>query len=229
MFNQFGSLPSLTSGIPTIGLIHGDIVPRTPYHPVTPWDFEKGADAWVVGHVHGPQAITAIAHYPGSPQAFDYGMGEQGPHGFKWLTFEPTAKFSDLQPISTVQFQDAELSVEPGEDESHWDAAIRVGEDFAKAIRADQPDLQSVQLRARAVFTCGGEKLRLPESHDMSQDGYRRDLLCRFSHPSFRRSVGFSRDSESKRRDGSPASRAYATWKSRLSNQGGIRSGEIRP
>jgi exonuclease SbcD len=171
MTNQFASLPSLTSGIPTVGIIHGDIVPRTPYHPVTARDFESGADAWVLGHVHGPQAVTPIAHYPGSPQAFDYGMGEQGPHGFKWLTFDPTPRFSDIQPISTIQFHDAELYVEPREGESHWDAAIRVGEEEAKLIRAEQPDLRSVQLRARAVFASTADRLRLPESHDMSQDG----------------------------------------------------------
>ncbi len=168
---QFGTMPSLSSGIPTVGLIHGDIVPKTPYHPITARDLESSADAWVVGHVHRSQPISANSCYPGSPQAFDYGMGEQGPHGFRWLTFEPAATFSPLEPVSTVLFHDEELLIEPREGESHWDAAIRTGEDRARKLRSEQPDLQSVQLRARAVFATSQANLKNPEDHDMSQDG----------------------------------------------------------
>jgi DNA repair exonuclease SbcCD nuclease subunit len=169
--NQFGSLEIEKSRIPTVGLVHGDIAARSPYHPVEPSDFAHRGDAWVIGHVHLAKQVTPRAHYPGSPQALDFGPGERGVHGFKWLEIsgrKPT--FSEVEPISTVRFEEAEIEIGCDEGEEPWVAANRSAEERILQIRQAQPGLRSVQLRAQALFLSGTGR-KIAEGIEVCQDG----------------------------------------------------------
>ena len=104
------------NGVPTIGLVHGDLDVRdSPYAGLSTSRLESFAiDGWLLGHIHARSLRTSQGSpwilYPGSPQALD--AGEQGPHG-AWLV--ETNSISPQPPrfvsLSTVQYGAAELSV----------------------------------------------------------------------------------------------------------------------
>ena len=169
---QFGSLAAGSSALPTVGICHGDVGGKSNYHPILATDLERGADAWVLGHVHAAREVSAKAHYPGSPQALDFGPGERGAHGFKWLSLGANrVRFSELVPVSTVRFEDLELMVESQGAEEPWNAAYRTAEERARHWRNEQPGLESVQLRGISAFSSCAAKLTVPGSHELSQDG----------------------------------------------------------
>jgi predicted phosphodiesterase len=105
-------------GVPTIALLHGDLVPNSVYRPISTSVLDRPVDAWVLGHIHLPQIIVGAkvpAIYPGSPQALDF--GETGVHGVSWLVIEGTnATFGPTIPISTVRyaFETVDVSEEMG-------------------------------------------------------------------------------------------------------------------
>lgn len=157
---------------PVVGVVHGDAAPKTVYHPFRLEDVAHGADAWVLGHIHKPARFGPRAVYPGSPQALDFGPGERGAHGFYWLSFvNGRAEFSALQPLSTVRFEEASLSVEVSAGEEGWEAVLRATEAHSDALREAHPFLESVQLRARVVVS-GCEALpKVSPEAEPSRDG----------------------------------------------------------
>lgn len=103
-------------GVPTIGLVHGDLDVRdSKYAGLSTSRLESFAlHGWLLGHIHARSLRASPGSpwilYPGSPQALD--AGEQGPHG-AWLV--ETSAISTQPPrfesLSTVQYVAAELSV----------------------------------------------------------------------------------------------------------------------
>jgi DNA repair exonuclease SbcCD nuclease subunit len=81
-------LSSPGDGVPVLGLLHADLdQSASRYAPVALHDLtQTPVTAWLLGHIHHPQAIAAdgrpLILYPGSPLAMD--PGETGPHG-PWL------------------------------------------------------------------------------------------------------------------------------------------------
>ena len=156
---------------PVVGLVHGDAAPNTIYHPFRIEDVAHGADAWVLGHIHKASRLGPRAVYPGSPQALDFGPGERGAHGFYWLDLSGgDVRISDLQPLSTVRFEETTLTVE-ADGEDPWETILRAAESHADALRTAHPGLQSVQLRARVVLSGCEACPRIPAEAEPSRDG----------------------------------------------------------
>lgn len=110
--------PEPTSGLPVIGLLHGDIDGQDPrYNPFSAADLVgRGVDAWVLGHIHARRVFPQVnASYPGSPQALD--PGETGLHGFHWLEIDDTGRVSEpeFQTISDVRYETLTVALETGE------------------------------------------------------------------------------------------------------------------
>jgi len=102
------SLPPIASdGVPTIGLLHGDLdVSTSVYAPLASHELARApVSAWVLGHIHagGLRAHTPPVLYPGSPQPLD--PGEPGEHGV-WLaeTAADGAFHIRLVPLASVQY-----------------------------------------------------------------------------------------------------------------------------
>ncbi len=115
-FERRSVLPALLDrepGMPTVGVLHGDLAPNSPYCPITPSDLDAPADAWVLGHIHIPNPVAAArvpSAYPGSPQALDF--GESGVHGASWLELSGAqAVFSPTVPISNAGYDVAVLDM----------------------------------------------------------------------------------------------------------------------
>ena len=154
-----------------VGLVHGDAAPNTLYHPFRQEDLALSADAWVLGHIHRPARFGPRGVYPGSPQALDFGPGERGAHGFFWLDLAGAeARISDLQPLSTVRFEETTLVVESGGEDA-FEAMLGAAERHADALRAAHSGLQSVQMRARVVLSGCETCPPTPPEAEPSRDG----------------------------------------------------------
>ena len=163
--------PALGEGY-VVGLVHGDLAPVSAYHPISVADLEGGASAWVLGHVHLPRRVGSRALYPGSPQALDFGPGERGAHGFYWLVLrDGRIDISDLQPLSTVRFDETDLEVDVPENADAYECLLAASEARAEALRMDQPELKTVQLRIRAALVGCDEAPIAPSRCERSRDG----------------------------------------------------------
>jgi len=86
-------LPPISASMPTVGLLHCDVdaTANSVYAPVTQSQLAAaGVDAWLLGHIHAPQVISAggpLIMYPGSPQGLH--VNETGPHGPWLIAIEP--------------------------------------------------------------------------------------------------------------------------------------------
>ena len=110
--------PEPTTGLPVIGLLHGDIDGQDPrYNPFSAADLVgRGVDAWVLGHIHARRVFTQVnASYPGSPQALD--PAETGLHGFHWLEIDDRGRVSkpEFQTLSDVRYEALTVILEAGE------------------------------------------------------------------------------------------------------------------
>ncbi|HMS01738.1 MAG TPA: DNA repair exonuclease, partial [Gemmatimonadaceae bacterium] len=108
--SPLATLPTFApDGVPTIGLVHGDLdVPTSPYAPLARESLARApVDAWLLGHIHagGPRHRDGepVILYPGSPQPLD--PGETGAHG-AWLlqvrAGEPLRP--QFVPLASVQY-----------------------------------------------------------------------------------------------------------------------------
>lgn len=100
------SLPPIANdGVPTIGLLHGDLdVPTSVYAPLASSELARApVCAWVLGHIHagGLRAHAPPVLYPGSPQPLD--PGEPGVHGV-WLADVADTFHTRLVPLASVQY-----------------------------------------------------------------------------------------------------------------------------
>lgn len=138
-----------------VGVLHGDVGPASRYHPVSESDLASpGADAWVLGHVHGHRTLAGgKAAYPGSPQALD--PGETGRHGVLWLEDGPNGfAFSPLAPVSTILYDTVGVEVEAGGDAGIEELEDKLRE-LGSAERAASGHLKSCQWRVRLTFREG--------------------------------------------------------------------------
>lgn len=114
------SLPPIaTDGVPTIGLLHGDLdVSASVYAPLASSDLARvPVCAWVLGHVHtgGLRAQSPAVLYPGSPQPLD--PGEPGVHGVWLADMTAHGAFSArLVPLATVQYETVRVSLRACDD-----------------------------------------------------------------------------------------------------------------
>jgi predicted phosphodiesterase len=103
-------------GIPTIGLVHGDLdVADSKYARLSSARLESfGVQGWLLGHIHVPSLRASAGCpwilYPGSPQALD--PGERGSHG-AWLleVVAGVCHAPRLVSVSTVQYAATGISL----------------------------------------------------------------------------------------------------------------------
>jgi predicted phosphodiesterase len=132
--SDFPAGEALAGGVPTIGLVHGDLdVSESKYARLSSARLESfGVQGWLLGHIHAASIRTSEGCpwvlYPGSPQALD--PGERGPHG-AWVleVGAGTSHRPRFVPVSTVQYAAAELSLTGVDSEDdvrpHVQAAIQ--------------------------------------------------------------------------------------------------------
>lgn len=146
-------------GVPTIAILHGDLVPNSAYRPISSSVLDRPADAWVLGHIHLPQTISGAkvpAIYPGSPQALDF--GETGIHGVNWLKIDGTdATFGPTIPISTMRYaiETINVSEETGAPGLALEYAVR---ERAKCLSITTSEGSYCALRIDALVSADGVK-----------------------------------------------------------------------
>ena len=146
-------------GVPTIAILHGDLVPNSAYRPISSSVLDRPADAWVLGHIHLPQAISGAkvpAIYPGSPQALDF--GETGIHGVNWLKIDGTdATFGPTIPISTMRYaiETIDVSEETGAPGLALENAVR---ERAKCLSIATSEGSYCAMRVDALVSDEGVK-----------------------------------------------------------------------
>jgi predicted phosphodiesterase len=103
-------------GIPTIGLVHGDLdVADSKYARLSSARLESfGVQGWLLGHIHVPSLRASAGCpwilYPGSPQALD--PGERGSHGAWLLEVVAGVRHAPrLVSVSTVQYAATGISL----------------------------------------------------------------------------------------------------------------------
>lgn len=94
---------------PVLGLLHADLDGvASEYAPVNRWDLETlPPDLWLLGHIHLPSTLGAIAKkpifYPGSPYALD--PGESGTHGVVLVTVDASGGLKmERRSIAPVRY-----------------------------------------------------------------------------------------------------------------------------
>ncbi len=142
------SLPSVAGDRAVVGLLHCDRdQSSSPYAPVRAGDLEAApVDAWLLGHVHQPDALAAPrpVGYLGSLSALDPGeTGARGP----WLVEVAHRGAVDARqlPIAPLRFERLEVSLEALE------AADAVHERIVQAIAALDDAIALAGASPRAV------------------------------------------------------------------------------
>jgi len=162
-------------GVPTVAILHGDLVPNSAYRPVSTSVLDRPADAWVLGHIHVPLQIASAkvpSIYPGSPQALDF--GETGSHGINWLEIEGMkATFAPTIPISTVRYEilDVDVSGKPGSPSLVLEDAVRTR---ARSLSPATSDRGYCALRVDALVS--GEGVKKVEE-PINGDGFEWQLM----------------------------------------------------
>ena len=129
----------------TIGLLHADLdAPSSRYAPVTSSELgAAGVDLWLLGHIHAARSMelggTAVALYPGSPQALH--PGETGTHG-PWIVEVEMGKaprFRQL-PLATVAYRTVEVDLEGVEGDEEFRSAVplQVLEDLRRVVEGSE-------------------------------------------------------------------------------------------
>jgi predicted phosphodiesterase len=141
-------------GVPTIGILHGELVANSVYRPIPISVLDHPAEAWVLGHIHIPQGILGTrvpAIYPGSPQALDF--GETGIHGVNWLKIEGMqASFGATIPISTIRYaiETVDVSGESSSPNLSLEKAVR---ERAKILSLTTSEGSYCSLRVNALVS----------------------------------------------------------------------------
>jgi len=150
--SPLATLPAIASdGVPTIGLLHGDLdMPTSVYAPLASRELARApVCAWVLGHIHagGLRAHAPPVLYPGSPQPLD--PGETGVHGV-WLAeiAADGALHARLVPVASVQYDT--LAVDLVDCHDLESARTRVVEALREAVTREWRDgLQHLAVRVR--------------------------------------------------------------------------------
>lgn len=161
---------------PCIGLLHGDSFDaESPYAPIDTGNLKSGpAQAWILGHIHKPEAIhdsDPLIQYPGSPQALS--PKETGEHGVLMINVQDDRRVElERIPLSPVRYEQLEvdLSESAEEEKVRQTLTAAVIEDAeAKAQDPGAPD----QLIHDLILT--GEHPR-PENAEQWAEGMSRDF-----------------------------------------------------
>jgi exonuclease SbcD len=150
------------SGIPRIGLLHGDLdASGGSYAPFTSSELrEAGLDAWLLGHIHKPSLpdTTSGANAGGIPSGYLGSLvgldpGEMGPHG-PWLVRVAAGGRVETEHVVNAALRWDRFDLEVGEDEDPDDVGDRLIEQavaFARRIRDDGSTPRALGLRPRLV------------------------------------------------------------------------------
>ena len=99
----------------TVGLLHCDLdQTHSRYAPVRSSALNAApVDAWFLGHVHKPSALTGIrpSGYLGSLLGLD--IGEMGPHGPWWVDIEPGRIAAHHLPLAPLRWEVLEVELDP--------------------------------------------------------------------------------------------------------------------
>ena len=163
---------------PVLGLLHSDVEGAySSYAPCSPAELlSAGPTLWLLGHIHRTNqwsTSSAIAFYPGSPQALD--PGERGVHG-AWVIDWPPGSPPALRhcPLSTMRYETLALGLDGCDDEPMIEAALHgLLEEKLRAGAAEAGPLALLTCRVRLQ----GRTKR--HSH-LARHGWPRiDQLCR--------------------------------------------------
>jgi hypothetical protein len=141
-------------GVATLGVLHCDLdAGRGPYAPVRRSELARvPVDAWLLGHLHRPDALTGSRPigYLGSLVGLD--PGEPGSHGPWWVEVEgPQRVRARPLPLARLRWERAECVVAAQAPERAADAFF---EELRDALRAIHERLTAVAPTAARVVGC---------------------------------------------------------------------------
>ena len=144
------SWPGAEDGVPTIGLVHGDLgATQSAVAPVALADLEaSGASAWVLGGAHTSRVERGapLVLCPGSPQPL--GPDERGPH-HAWIVevADDGAATAEPLPIATVRYDAIAVDLDGAGDGTEIRERVTAGlRDYAAAIRGASPAVRRAVL-----------------------------------------------------------------------------------
>ncbi|MEZ5979048.1 MAG: DNA repair exonuclease [Planctomycetota bacterium] len=149
--SPLGELPRRAQGSALrVGLLHADLdVSGSRYAPITSGELEAAdADAWLLGHVHAPSALSAAKPrgYLGSVVALD--PSETGPHG-PWVLEVDGGKLRFEQvPLAPLRFEHRDVELADGD---LLGALTRTMRELEAELSGAEDAATSVGLRVRLV------------------------------------------------------------------------------
>ncbi len=148
-------LGDIEPGTVNLGFLHADLnASGGGYCPVSRAALlAVPLDGWVLGHVHQPTPVAAVAGrpwvlYPGSLQGLDAGPGERGRHGPWVLEVGPDGVRAWPLPLATVRYE--ECSVVLDGTRSTGELQVLLTQTLRRhvaAIRQDDPALRCAVVR----------------------------------------------------------------------------------
>ncbi len=156
--SPIATLPASPGPGPHLGLLHCDRdQSQSPYAPVTSEQLRStGFDAWLLGHIHQPDALHAqqATGYLGSVAGLD--AGEPGPRG-PWLLEIRDGRIQHLEqrPLAPLRWERVDVDISGAASGAAVATALSrrleaLGADLTRGV--DWPDL--VALRIRLVGEC---------------------------------------------------------------------------
>ena len=170
--SPLAQLPAPSGPGPHIGLLHCDRDQSdSPYAPVRSEELrQSGLDAWLLGHIHQPDALDAArpTGYLGSVVGLD--AGEPGPRG-PWLIEIEAGRIQrfEQRAIAPLRWQRLDVDI-TGADSPAAVASALAGQlaAFGAALAAarDQPDVIAMRLHLTGDCDMPGEDIEaaLPEA-----------------------------------------------------------------
>lgn len=153
------------SDVPTIGLLHADLVTKesaSDYAPVSLSELQhQNLALWVLGHIHKPQHWNSHAGaqvlYPGSPQALS--PSEPGIHGPWMITLEGSHSVTCQKlPMSRIRYEQREVDLTEVSTEDDLRKAIFDAQDaeWEGRLEGEATELLSLRLTfVGATPLCG--------------------------------------------------------------------------
>lgn len=182
-----GGLPA-REPLPTVGLLHCDRdQPGSHHAPVSHTELEAApVDAWLLGHIHKPDALTGPrpVGYLGSVTGLD--PGEPGDHGPWLLTVGPDGSLAIEQiPLAPLRWEVLEVAVDELADAGELQPRITEALD-GLAARLDEivpgPDVVGVRLRLTGRTSLRAALERRLAADDPRQAPHNRDERVFFVH-----------------------------------------------
>jgi exonuclease SbcD len=138
-------MPETDPGIPTIGLLHGDVYTQgSKYAPVNVEKLKTiRIDVWILGHIHKPDVLNDVnpyVCYPGSPLALS--GKETGIHGPLLFTVNNNnVNKPERVILSPVRFEDIAIDITGTEDKENFRLRLTGGiMETAESLEGECPD-----------------------------------------------------------------------------------------